>query len=221
MKAMLLAAGRGERLRPLTDHTPKPLIKVGDRPLIGHHLIALARCGITDIVINAAWHAGQVQAALGDGRAYGVHIRYSVEAPGGLDTGGGVRAALPLLGGSPFLLVSADVFTDLDYARLCSQGVCADGARLVLVDNPPHHPDGDFGLQGDRLTMAAPRYTYAGIGLYDPRLFATERRTRFPLSTVIKSALNGGRAWGMHHDGLWLDVGRPETLAQARAMVTT
>src|SRR5699024_6407413 len=121
MKAMILAAGRGERLRPLTDHTPKPLLEVGGKPLIEHHLAALRRAGINEVVINAAWRAGDIQAALGDGRAYDLRIRYSVEQPGGLDTGGGVRAALPLLGNAPFLLVSADVFTDFDYASLSAR----------------------------------------------------------------------------------------------------
>src|SRR5690625_3881728 len=181
MKAMILAAGRGERLRPLTDHRPKPLLDVGGQPLIGYHLRALAYAGITEVVINAAWLAGQLQAALGDGRNYGVRIRYSIEVPGALNTGGGVRAALPLLGQAPFLLVSADVFTDFDYTRLCHAAIPERGARVVLVDNPPHHPGGDFGLQGDRLTTAGPRYTYAGIGLYCPRLFADERPVRFPL----------------------------------------
>lgn len=221
MKAMILAAGRGERLRPLTDHTPKPLLQVGGQPLIGHHLAALARAGITDVVINTAWRSGQIQTALGDGRDYGVRIRYSVETPGELDTGGGVRAALPLLGQTPFLLISADVFTDFDYAQLCSRRASEDGARLVLVDNPPHHPDGDFGLNSERLTTQAPRYTYAGIGVYGPQLFAVERRLRFPLSDVITSALGRGRAWGVRHEGLWLDVGRPATLDQARAWAGT
>lgn len=218
MKAMLLAAGRGERLRPLTDHTPKPLLEVGGRPLIGHHLTALARAGITDIVINAAWRAGQLQAALGDGRDYGVRLRYSVEVPGALDTGGGVRAALPLLGQAPFVLVSADVFTDFDYAGLCGARIPAGGARLVLVDNPAHHPHGDFGLAGDRLTSRPPRYTYAGIGMYCPALFASEPRARFALADVIGAALNDARAYGVRHDGVWLDIGRPATLAQARAL---
>src|SRR5699024_1566087 len=153
----------------------------GGRPLIGHHLQALVRAGITEVAINAAWLAGQLQAALGDGSDYGLRIRYSVEVPGALDTGGGVRAALPLLGDEPFLLVSADVFTDFDYAHLRDAAVPERGARVVLVDNPPHHPDGDFGLQGDCLTETGLRQTYAGIGLYCPRLFAAEPRTRFPL----------------------------------------
>lgn len=218
MKAMILAAGRGERLRPLTDHKPKPLIEVGGEPLIGHHLRALARAGVTDVVINAAWLAGQLQAALGDGRGYGLRIRYSVEVAGALDTGGGVRAALPLLGPAPFLLVSADVFTDFDYARVVSSTVPEHGARIALVDNPPHHRDGDFGLQGERLTTAGSQYTYAGIGLYCPQLFAAEQRLRFPLVEVIRVAMGNGRAYGMRHGGAWIDVGRPAALQRARAL---
>lgn len=221
MKAMILAAGRGERLRPLTDHTPKPLIDVGGRPLIAYHLIALRRAGVTDVVINAAWLAGQIQAALGDGHGYGLRIRYSVEVPGELDTGGGVRAALPMLGDKPFLLISADAFVDFDYGRLCVGEAVEDGVRLVLVDNPPHHPDGDFGLQGDCLTATAPRYTYAGIGLYAPSLFQARTEWCFPLSGVILEALAGNRAHGLHHAGCWLDVGRPATLARARALAGT
>lgn len=217
MKAMILAAGRGERLRPLTDHTPKPLLQVGGRPLIVHHLRALARAGITDVVINTAWQAGQIQAALGDGRRFGVCIRYSVEVPGQLDTGGGVRAALPLLGSAPFLLLSADVFTDFDYTALCRRRCPQQGMDVVLVDNPAHHPAGDFGLAGARLGDVGPRYTYAGIGVYSPALFRAMHAARFPLSSIMRRAVANGRAYGMHHAGLWLDVGRPATLEQARA----
>lgn len=218
MKAMILAAGRGERLRPLTDDTPKPLLEVGGCALIEHHLHALACAGIHEVVINAAWRAGQIQAALGDGRNFGMRIRYSLEVPGALDTGGGVRAALPLLGREPFVLLSADVFTDFDYAALCRARVPRHGLHLVLVDNPQHHPEGDFALDHGRLTQTGPRYTYAGIGVYAPALFADMVDTRFALSRVIRRALDADRASGMHHDGLWLDVGRPATLARARAL---
>ena len=178
MKAMILAAGRGERLRPLTDHTPKPLLPVGGRPLIGHHLAALAAAGFDEVVINVAYRGDQIRAALGDGRAQGLPIRYSVEQPGALDTGGGVRNALAMLGEAPFALISADVFTDFDYARLA--GVSGDGAHVVLVDNPAHHVDGDFGLDAHgRLVEAPPRRTYAGIGVYAPASFAPSRRNVF------------------------------------------
>lgn len=221
MKAMILAAGRGERLRPLTDHTPKPLLEVGGRPLIVHHLWALASAGMTDVVINVAWQAGRIQAALGDGRRFGMRLRYSVELPGQLDTGGGVRAALPLLGDAPFLLLSADVFTDFDYAALCRRRCPQRGVDVVLVDNPRHHPAGDFGLHGARLGDAGPRYTYAGIGVYTPALFRDARSVCFPLSSVMHRAVAAGRAHGMRHAGLWLDVGRPATLEQARALAVS
>lgn len=215
---MILAAGRGERLRPLTDHTPKPLLEVGGRPLIVHHLLALAHAGVTEAVINLAWRAGQIQAALGDGRDFGIRIRYSIEVSGALDTGGGVRAALPLLGQAPFLLLSADVFTDFDFARLCRRACPPGWAHVALVDNPAHHPAGDFGLDGDRLAQAEPRYTYSGIGVYSPELFTAGQAARFPLACVIGRALGNGCARGLHHDGLWFDIGRPATLALARAL---
>lgn len=218
MKAMLLAAGRGERLRPLTDYTPKPLLEVGGRALIEHHISALQRAGITELVVNAAWRAGQIQAALGDGSKYGVRIRYSVETAGDLDTGGGVRAALPLLGTAPFVVVSSDIYSDFDYAQLRDRPRPAGGVCLVLVDNPPHHPVGDFGLCDGRLTMAAPRYTYGGIGVYSPQLFRAESSQRFALADVIRAALQAGQAQAIHYDGLWLDVGRPATLARAREL---
>ncbi len=217
MKAMILAAGRGERLRPLTDHTPKPLIDVGGKPLIAYHLEALARAGVRDVVINIAYLGDRIRAALGDGRGFGLRIRYSTETPGALDTGGGVRAALPLIGEGPFMLISADVFTDYDFARL-PRAVPEDGAHLVLVDNPAHHPDGDFGLRAGDLVDAAPRYTYAGISVFAPALFAASHEPRFSLASVIRAAIAAGTATGVRHTGAWVDVGRPATLACARRM---
>lgn len=219
MKAMILAAGRGERLRPLTDHTPKPLIEVGTRPLIGHHLAALADAGFEDVVINVAWRGRQIIDALGDGEAWGLNLRYSEEAPGELDTGGGVRRALALLGDDPFALISADVFTDFDYAPL-RERARAD-VHCVLVDNPAHHADGDFGLTDGRLTAAPPRLTYAGIGVFDPARFAARAVQRFALVDVIREALHGGVATGERHAGRWIDVGRPSTLDRARHLAAT
>lgn len=217
MKAMILAAGRGERLRPLTDHTPKPLIDVGGKPLIAYHLEALARADVCDVVINVAWLGDQIRTTLGDGRDFGLRIRYSTETPGALDTGGGVRAALPLIGDAPFMLISADVFTDYDYGEL-PRTVPGHGAHLVVVDNPAHHPQGDFGLDAGRLTDTAPRYTYAGIGVYAPQLFEAPREVRFPLVRVIRDTIAAGQATGAHHAGAWVDVGRPVTLDRARRM---
>jgi MurNAc alpha-1-phosphate uridylyltransferase len=216
MKAMILAAGRGERLRPLTDTLPKPLLDIGGIPLIGHHLRALAAAGFNEVVINVAYRAGQIMAALGTGGDYGLTIRYSVESPGALDTGGGVRNALSLLGEAPFVLISADVWSDFDYRGLRGAGR-PDGVELVLVANPPHHPSGDFGLRDGHLVDAGPRLTYAGIGVYAPALFRAQTMHRFPLVTVIKQALRRGQGRGRQHTGAWIDVGRPADLAAARA----
>ncbi|HET7315594.1 N-acetylmuramate alpha-1-phosphate uridylyltransferase MurU [Salinisphaera sp.] len=215
MKAMILAAGRGERLRPLTDRVPKPLIDVGGQPLIGHHLRALAAAGLHDVVINVAYRGGQIQRALGDGRRYGLRIVYSVEQPGALDTGGGIANALPLLGPAPFLVISSDIFSDIDYGALAAARAGAE-AHLVLVDNPGHHRRGDFGLSGDRLIDAAPRLTYAGVGVFARHWFAARGEPRFPLSAVLRSAIDADRATGEHHRGRWIDVGRPSALAAAR-----
>ena len=217
MKAMILAAGRGERLRPLTDHTPKPLIEVGPRTLIGHHLAGLARAGFEDVVINVAYRGRQIIEVLGDGSHWGLRLHFSEETPGELDTGGGVRNALALLGEGPFALTSADVFTDFDYARLQAHGD-AD-VHCVLVDNPAHHVDGDFGLNQGVLMDAAPRFTYAGMGVFDSARFAARDTQRFALSAVIREALQAGTASGEHHAGSWIDVGRPSALEQARSMV--
>ncbi|MES1941579.1 nucleotidyltransferase family protein [Salinisphaera sp. T5B8] len=214
MKAMILAAGRGERLRPLTDEMPKPLIEVGATSLIGHHLEGLAEGGFEDVVINVAYRGEQIVDALGDGRAWGLRLHYSRETPGELDTGGGVRRALPLLGEAPFALISADVFTDYDYARLHERRH-AD-VHCVLVDNPQHHAQGDFGLVEGRLVDDEPRLTYAGIGVFDPARFAAMDTKRFALSAVIRKALAQGTASGEHHQGAWIDVGRPSALDAAR-----
>ena len=170
MKAMLLAAGRGERMRPLTDHTPKPLLRVGGQTLIGHHLDALARAGFRELVINHAHLGAQLVAALGDGSEYGVHIEYSPEPPGALETGGGIFNALPLLGTGPFAVINADIWTDFDFAVLPRK---PEGlAHLVLVDNPVHHPQGDFALCNGHVSAdGMPRLTFSGIGVYSPALF--------------------------------------------------
>lgn len=215
MKAMILAAGRGERLRPLTDRTPKPLIDLGGQPLIGHHLRALAAAGLHDVVINVAYRAEQIEAALGNGRRYGVRITYSRETPGEFDTGGGIANALPLLGPAPFLVISSDVVSDIDYGALAERQAGAE-AHLVLVDNPPHHPRGDFGLQGDAIVEIPPRLTYAGVGVFAPHWFADRDTPRFALSTVLREAIAEDRASGEHHRGRWIDVGRPSALAAAR-----
>ena len=208
---MILAAGRGERMRPLTDHTPKPLLEVGDRPLIGHHLAALARAGVREVVINHAHLGARIERALGDGATYGLRIRYSPEDVA-LETGGGIFRALPLLGPGAFIVVNGDVWTDFDLARLH----LADGdlAHLVLVDNPDHHPAGDFALEGDRVrTEGGPRLTFSGIGVYRPALFDGCTPGRFPLAPLLRAAMAAGRVSGERHAGRWVDVGTPERLA--------
>ncbi|TDR80332.1 N-acetylmuramate alpha-1-phosphate uridylyltransferase MurU [Paludibacterium purpuratum] len=226
MKAMILAAGRGERMRPLTDHTPKPLLRVGAETLIGWHIRRLAACGIRELVINHAWLGERLQAALGDGAAYGVRIAWSAEHEA-LETAGGIAQALPLLGDAPFLLVNGDVLCDLDFARLMAAAQRLDGharqAHLILVDNPPHRPGGDFTLHPDgRVTRepveGLPRLTYAGIGAYHPSLLADLARrspVRETLLNVFIEAMARGTISGERLSGLWLDVGTPERLQEA------
>lgn len=213
MKAMILAAGRGERMRPLTDHTPKPLLRAGGQMLIEYHLRALVAAGITEIVINHAHLGEQIEAALGDGRAYGALIRYSPEGSA-LETGGGIFRALPLLGAGPFLVVNGDVWSDYPFGRL--PAAPAGLVHLVLVDNPPHHPKGDFALRDGRLVDAdgLARLTFSGIGLYRPELFAGCRPGPFPLAPLLRAAIARGEATGEHYRGQWVDVGTPERLAE-------
>lgn len=219
MHAMILAAGRGERMRPLTDATPKPLLRAGGRALIEYHLDALVRAGITDIVINHAHLGDRIEAALGDGSRYGARIRYSAEPEGALETGGGIFQALPLLGEGPFLVVNGDVWTDLDYASLPPT---FDGlAYLLLVDNPAHHPDGDFCLEGGRVrTCAGPRLTFSGIGLYRAALFRDCRPGRFPLAPLLRDAMAAGQVHGTRLQGRWLDIGTPQRLADLDRMLS-
>ncbi len=209
--AMILAAGRGERMRPVTDSTPKPLLQVGGEPLIGHHLHALTRAGITRVVVNYAHLGEQIVDALGDGERYGVNICYSPESRA-LETGGGIFQALPLLGEEPFVVINGDVWTDFPLERLLSP--IGGLARLMLVDNPIHHPEGDFGLV-DQKVVNTPGLTFSGIGLYHPRLFADCQSGRFPLAPLLRRAVDGGMVEGLYYDGLWIDVGTKERLAEA------
>ena len=213
---MILAAGRGERMRPLTDATPKPLLSVGGRPLIGHHLVALAEAGIREVVVNHAHLGERIEQALGDGAAYGVRIRYSPEPVGALETGGGIFQALPLLGDAPFLVVNGDVWTDYPYDRLPAS---PDGlAHLVLVDNPPHHPLGDFALVDGRVRERDHAgWTYSGIGVYRPELFAGQTPGRFPLAPLLRRAIARDAVAGEHWLGAWADVGTPERLRELDA----
>jgi N-acetyl-alpha-D-muramate 1-phosphate uridylyltransferase len=216
MKAMLLAAGRGERMRPLTDNVPKPLLEIGGQPLIVYHLQALARAGVRDVVINLSWLGELIPAALGDGSRFGLRIAYSDEGSPPLETGGGIFRALPLLGAETFLVVNGDVFTDLDLAALIGDGMGANAlARLVLVANPGHHPAGDFALRAGRIVAdEGPRLTYSGIGLFSPSLFAGCNDGRFPLLPLLQRARAAGQLEGCLHEGSWLDVGTPQRLQE-------
>ena len=219
MHAMILAAGRGERMRPLTDRCPKPLLPVGDAPLIVHHLRALAAAGIVDIVINHAHLGHMIESALGDGHGFGVRIAYSPEAQA-LETAGGIRQALPLLGDAPFVVINGDVFCDFDFATLRAHAESlSDGgdlAHLLLTDNPPQHPQGDFGLRDSRVqAQARTRLTFTGIGLYHPALFrALAVGERAALAPLLRAAMDSGRVSGELFRGLWHDVGTPQRLAE-------
>ena len=219
MKAMLLAAGRGERLRPLTDSMPKPLVPVGGRALIVWHLLALARAGVREVVINLSWLGAQLRDALGDGSKFGVRISWSDEGPVPLETGGGIFHALRLLGPEPFLVVNADIWTDIDFGRLALEPDAH--AHLVLIPNPPHHPRGDFGLDGDRVVdRETGRLTYSGVGVYSREFFAGCTAGRFPLLPLLNRAIAAGRARGEVHRGEWCDVGTAERLASLSARVS-
>ena len=213
MKAMILAAGRGERMRPLTDHTPKPLLPVGGKPLIVWHIEALAGAGIKNIVINHAWLGEQIPRTLGDGSRWGVKIDYSAEGELGLETGGGIFNALPLLGEEPFLLVNGDVFSDINYADLKQRSLAVDmQAHLYLVDNPEHHPQGDFRLTSSGLVINEPHLTFAGVSLISPKLFVGCQADKFPLAPLLRQAMQAGRVTGEKHAGFWLDVGTVQRL---------
>jgi MurNAc alpha-1-phosphate uridylyltransferase len=210
MKGMILAAGRGERMRPLTDHTPKPLLKVGKKPLIVYHIERFKQAGIDDIVINIAHLGDRIIEALGDGRKWGVRITYSDErAEGGLETLGGIVKALPILGNEPFWVINGDVFTD--FSIHCNAEIPQSGAYLVLVPNPPHNPQGDFDLFGKKVVDRR-RYTFAGIGRYDPDFFKGIEYGKAPLAPLLRRAMREGRVYGELYEGVWTDVGTPERL---------
>lgn len=225
MKALVFAAGKGERMRPLTNTTPKPLLQVHGKPLIAWHLEKLAALGVTDAVINVSWLADCFAPALGDGSRWGLRLHYSHEGSEPLETGGGMLQALPLLGDAPFLAVNGDIWCDYDFGRLpdAPEGL----AHLVLVDNPGHHPEGDFALEAQGKVLAAgdPRLTFSGIGVYRPALLAGWRSTlgpaagteltppRFKLAPLLRAAMRSHAVTGEHHRGAWTDVGTPERLA--------
>lgn len=214
--AMILSAGRGERMQPLTDTTPKALLEVAGEPLIVRHLRALREAGIEDVVVNLSHLGEQIRDALGDGEEFGIRILYSPEPSPPLETGGGILQALPLLGPDPFWVVNADVCTDYRFATpLLADD---DDAHLVLVDNPAHHPEGDFHYEEGRIQeQSGERLTFAGVGFYRPRLFEACEPGRFPLAPLLQAAIRAKRAGGEHFRGQWVDVGTAERLAEAQA----
>lgn len=219
MRAMILAAGRGERMGELTTERPKPLLEVAGKPLIEHTIACLRAGGVRELVINLAYRGEQIREQLGDGTRYGVAIAYSQEPAGALDTGGGIAAALDLLGPAPFIVVNSDVLTDLDFSRLEPPSGLA---HLVMVPNPPHHPEGDFFLRQGLLDNAGGvAATYSGIGVYSPRLFADHPRGRFPLAPLLREAIAAGEVSACLFEGVWLDVGTPARLAQAQTIVAS
>ncbi|MFY2762995.1 N-acetylmuramate alpha-1-phosphate uridylyltransferase MurU [Arenimonas sp. MALMAid1274] len=225
MKALVFAAGKGERMRPLTDHTPKPLLPVRGQPLIAWHLQRLAAIGVHDVVVNTAWLADRFAPTLGDGSRWGLRLHYAHEGAEPLETGGGMLHALPLLGDAPFLAVNGDIWCDHDFAQLPNEP--AGLAHLVLVDNPDHNPGGDFALGPDGQVQAAgeSRLTFSGIGVYRPALLQGWRTViagaagaeldppRFKLAPLLRAAMRAGQVTGEHHRGIWTDVGTPERLA--------
>jgi len=220
MKAMVLAAGLGMRLRPLTDRVPKALVEAGGKPLVVWQLERLARAGFREVVINVSWLGEAIEARLGDGRAWGLAIAYSREAEP-LESAGGIARARALLGPAPFALVNSDVYCDFDLAALRRRDLGAHLGHLVLTPNPPHHPQGDFSLAGGAAgNAAAPRYTYTGIALLDPALVAPVRAgDKAQLAPLLRAAAAHGRLSGELHAGLWRDVGTAERLAELESLL--
>lgn len=214
MKVMILAAGRGERMRPLTDHTPKPLLLVAGKPIIEHTITQLVAAGFTEIIINHAHLGVQIEAALGYGQALGASICYSPEGEHGLETAGGIINALPLLGDEVFLVVNGDIATDFDFATL--KNIPVDLAHLVLVANPEHHPEGDFGLDDTGLVYehAHEQYTFSGIGLYSPKLFHNLPAGSRKLGPLLRQAIAKQQISGQKFIGFWIDIGTPERLKE-------
>ena len=224
MKALILAAGLGERMRPLTLETPKPLLEVGGKPLIAWHLEKLAAIGVREVVVNTSWLADRFPKVLGDGSRWGLRLHYAYEGDTPLETGGGMLHALPLLGDAPFVVVNGDIWTDFDFASLPREP--AGEAHLVLVDNPPQHPAGDFILLGDAVLdgTGGSRLTFAGIGVYRPVLLDRRREAagpaaghgddppRFKLAPLLRAAMGDGQVSGQWHQGRWTDVGSPDRL---------
>lgn len=226
MKALIFAAGKGERMRPLTNHTPKPLLAVGNKSLIEWHIEKLAACGIRDIVINTSWLAECFEPALGDGSRWNVSLHFSYEGSEPLETGGGMLQAMKIIGDETFIAVNGDIWSDVDYGSLPK--TISGLAHLVLVDNPPHNPKGDFVLRENGLmeSQGDSKLTFSGIGIYQPALFtnwrdiigdikgADETPPRFKLAPLLRHAMHQSQVTGEHHRGHWTDVGTPERLEE-------
>lgn len=215
--AMILAAGRGERLRPLTDLTPKALCKVHNIPLIEYHVSKLAMAGFERVVINHAWLGGQIQHHLGNGTRWGIEICYAPEPPGGLETGGGIVNALPLLGDTPFITVNADIFTDYDFTTLTLRAESL--AHLIVVNKPAYIPQGDFGLSAAGLITNHDRqYTFAGIACYQPNIFFNLKPGRYSVTPLLRQLAEEQRLTGSMHTGKWIDIGSPDRLTLAESV---
>ena len=220
MKAMVLAAGRGERMRPLTDTTPKPLLEVGGKALIEYHLAALQQAGVEDVIINHAWLGDQIASRLGSGEQYGLRIEYSAEIPEALETAGGIIQALPRLGSEPFMVINGDIWCDYPLQQLPRH---PDGlAHLVMVDNPPHNPQGDFCLINGYLQAEGDsKLTYSGIGVFHPQLFAGLEPGIRPLAPLLKEVMATDQVKGEHYRGHWYDIGTPERLTELDLQLKT
>jgi len=219
MHAMILAAGCGERMRPLTDKMPKSMLEVNGKPLIQYHVENLVQAGIVDIVINHALFGEQIEACLNDGKALGASITYSAEGDQPLETAGGIVRALPLLGDKPFVTVNADIWTDFPFQDLqCESDVLSnDSVHLILVDNPEHNPQGDFALGDEKVTnQGDSMLTYSGIGIFTPEFFKDCSSGSAPLAPILRLAASQGRVTGSHYQGQWQDIGTPERLSDLR-----
>lgn len=218
MRAMILAAGKGKRMQPLTKTVPKPMLEAGGKPLLQYHIEALVKAGIREIVINTGYLGEVIESRFGSGSNLGAEICYSREGDDPLETGGGIKHALPLLGKGPFIVVNGDIWTDFDYRRLLEGNISP--VYLVFVHNPPQHPRGDFVLIGNSVSLeGGPRLTYSGIGLYSPTFFSEQGETVFPLLPVLQRVIREGKAMGELFTGRWLDVGTPERLQELEGIL--
>ncbi len=215
MRAMILAAGRGERLRPITDSIPKPMVKVGGVELLLWHISRLKNAGIKDIIVNSAWLSEKIVDFLGDGHRFSVHITHSIEEGGGLETAGGIAKALPFFGGKPFLVVNGDTYMDADYSQFIEQEISAGEALLFMTENPPHNPQGDFYLANNGLLSLGAGVTFSGAAIYSPDIFKNMEVKRYPLRPVFEKLIANNKLRGRMLRGRWFDVGTIERLQQA------